>query len=88
MEPVEDARTERTRTTIPDPSTPAASPTRRRSGSSRVEPLLTRKRERFGDDVRLVGHWQVRRNRGQLDIQMETRVSPALHTQLEAAGMR
>jgi len=53
-----------------------------------VEPLLTRKRERFGDDVRLVGHWQVRRNRGQLDIQMETRVSPALHTQLEAAGMR
>jgi hypothetical protein len=53
-----------------------------------VEPLLTRKRERFGDDVRLVGHWHVRRHRGQLDIQMETRVSPALHTQLEAAGMR
>ena len=53
-----------------------------------VEPLLTRKRERFGDDVRLVGHWHVRRHRGRLDIQMETRVSPALHTQLEAAGMR
>ncbi len=53
-----------------------------------VEPLLTRKRQRFEDDVRLVGHWHVRRHRGQLDIQMETRVSPALHTQLEAAGMR
>jgi hypothetical protein len=50
--------------------------------------LLTRKRERFGDDVRLVGYWHVRRHRGQLDIQMETRVSPALLTQLEAAGMR
>jgi hypothetical protein len=53
-----------------------------------VEPLLTRKRERFADDVRLIGDWHVRRHRGQLDIQMETRVSPALHTQLEAAGMR
>jgi hypothetical protein len=44
-----------------------------------VEPLLTRKRD---------GHWHVRRHRGQLDIEMETRVSPALHTQLEAAAMR
>ena len=53
-----------------------------------VEPLLTRKRERFADDVRIVGDWRIRRQRGQLDIQMETRVSPALITQLEAAGMR
>jgi hypothetical protein len=53
-----------------------------------VEPLLARKRERFGDDLRLVGHWQVRRQRDQFDIQMETRVAPALNAQLVAAGMR
>lgn len=52
-----------------------------------VEPLLTRKREKFGDDLRIVGDWQVRRHRDRLDIQMETRVPPALHAQLEAAGV-
>jgi hypothetical protein len=53
-----------------------------------VEPLLARKRERFGDDLRLVGDWQVRRNRDRFDIQMETRIPPVLHSQLEAAGVR
>jgi hypothetical protein len=49
--------------------------------------LLTRKRERFGDDLRIVGNWHVRRDRDRLDIQMETRLSPTLHAQLEASGM-
>jgi hypothetical protein len=53
-----------------------------------VEPLLTRKRERFADDIRIVGDWHVRRRRGQFDIQMETRVSSALYTRAEAAGVR
>lgn len=52
-----------------------------------VEPLLTRKRARFGDDLRLVGAWHVQRHRDRLDIQMETRVPPALAAQLEAAGV-
>jgi len=52
-----------------------------------LEPLLARKRERFGDDLRLVGDWYVRRHRDRLDIQIETRVSPMLHAQLEAAGV-
>jgi hypothetical protein len=52
-----------------------------------VEPLLTRKRERFGDDLRSVGDWQVWRDRDRLDIQMETLVPTALKTQLEAAGV-
>ena len=34
------------------------------------------------------GDWNVRRRRGQFDIQMETRVSSALYTQAEAAGVR
>jgi hypothetical protein len=52
-----------------------------------LEPLLARKHERFGDDLRLVGDWYVRRHRDRLDIQIETRVSPMLHAQLEAAGV-
>jgi hypothetical protein len=55
--------------------------------SAWVEPLLARRRARFGDDLRLVGDWHVRRRRDRLDIQMETRVSPALQVQLEAAGV-
>lgn len=52
-----------------------------------IEPFVVRKRERFRDDLRLVGDWHVRRHRDRLDIQMETRVSPVLHAQLEAAGV-
>jgi hypothetical protein len=52
-----------------------------------VEPLFTRKRERFGDDLRLVGAWHVRRDRDRLDIQMETRISPVLYAQMEAGGL-
>jgi hypothetical protein len=52
-----------------------------------LEPLLTRKRERFGDDLRIVGNWHVWRDRDRLDIQMETRLWPTLHAQLEASGM-
>ncbi|MBX3157112.1 MAG: SEC-C domain-containing protein [Deltaproteobacteria bacterium] len=52
-----------------------------------VEPLLTRKRERFEGDLRLVGDWHVRSHRDEIDIQMDARVSPTLHAQLEAAGM-
>ena len=52
-----------------------------------VERLLARKQERFADDLRLVGAWHVRRDRDRYDIQMETRVAPALHAQLEAAGV-
>jgi hypothetical protein len=49
--------------------------------------LVTRKRERFGGDLRLVGNWDVRRSRDRLDIRMETRVPDALRAQLSAAGL-
>lgn len=49
--------------------------------------LVTRKRERFGGDLRLVGDWRVRRNRDRLDIEMESRVPPTLHAKLTAAGL-
>lgn len=52
-----------------------------------IETLLTRKRERFGVDLRLVGHWQVVRQGDYFGIQMETLVAPALEAQLVAAGL-
>jgi hypothetical protein len=49
--------------------------------------LCTRKRERFGADLRFVGNWTVRRTRDGVDIQMESRVPSALHTRLRDAGL-
>jgi hypothetical protein len=43
--------------------------------------LVVRKRERFHGDLRLVGNWRVVRGRDRLDIEMESRVPQALHTQ-------
>ena len=49
--------------------------------------LVVRKREHFSGDLRLVGNWRVRRSRDRLDIEMESRLPPALHAKLTAAGI-
>jgi hypothetical protein len=52
-----------------------------------LERLTARKRERFPDDLRLVGNWHVRASRGRLDVDMESRLTQALHAKMTAAGM-
>ncbi|HEY4177956.1 MAG TPA: SEC-C domain-containing protein [Kofleriaceae bacterium] len=50
--------------------------------------LVARKRERFSGDLRFVGNWELRQDRGGIHVQMEIRVSPELRAKLEAAGFK
>ena len=50
--------------------------------------LVARKRERFGGDLRFVGNWDLRQDRGGVQVEMETRVPPSLQAKLENAGYK
>lgn len=48
--------------------------------------LVARKRELFSGDLRMVGNWDLRQDRGGFHVEMETRVSAALQAKLKSAG--
>jgi hypothetical protein len=50
--------------------------------------LAARKRERFSGDLRLVGNWDLRQDRGGVHVEMETRVSAAVQARLQSAGYK
>lgn len=50
--------------------------------------LVARKRELFRGDLRFVGNWNLRQDRGGVHVEMETRVSAALQARLEGAGYK
>ncbi|HSR99609.1 MAG TPA: hypothetical protein VLM79_21295 [Kofleriaceae bacterium] len=49
--------------------------------------LVAHKRECFHGDLRLVGDWDVRQERGRLTVEMESRVPQALHAKLTDAEL-
>ncbi|MDQ3366830.1 MAG: DUF2384 domain-containing protein [Myxococcota bacterium] len=48
--------------------------------------LVARKRELFSGDLRSVGSWDLRQDRGGVHVEMETRLPPALQAKLKSAG--
>ncbi len=48
--------------------------------------LVARKRELFSGDLRFVGNWDLRPDRGGVHVEMETRVSAAIQAKLKSAG--
>lgn len=50
--------------------------------------LVARKRELFSGDLRFVGDWDLRQDRGGVHVEMETRVPAAVQARLESAGYK
>ena len=50
--------------------------------------LVARKRELFSGDLRFVGNWDLRQDRGGVHVEMETRVPAAVQARLESAGYK